>query len=199
MNLATPARRRYESPVRAERLVATRARIVAAALDVSAAAGGAVTELPFGEVARRARVAERTVYRHFPTQRALGDAVVEELEARIGRIAPRTAAELPELARKSFRAMARHFGHKRLPPAHESFRAKRARRRAAIEEALVPQTAHLPPALARRASALCQLLTSGGTLRILIEQCGLDFREAGDAAVHALELVLDHLSTGARQ
>src|SRR5580700_11258714 len=80
-----PARRRYDSPVRRQQLASTRERIVAAG-------SGIVHKLPtwewreltFRAVAERARVSERTVYRHFPTERDLHDAVMSRLEEEAG-------------------------------------------------------------------------------------------------------------------
>src|SRR5215471_9947932 len=83
-SLATP-RRRYNSPVRQQRAIETRNRIVAAG-------SALVHELPswdwsgltFRAVAERAGVGERTVYRHFPTERHLHDAVMQRLESEAG-------------------------------------------------------------------------------------------------------------------
>ena len=41
-------------------------------------------DLTFRSVAERAGVGERTVYRHFPTERHLHDAVMERLESEAG-------------------------------------------------------------------------------------------------------------------
>lgn len=78
-------RRRYDSPVRRERAGQTRERIVAAGAAL-------VHEFPiwdwsgltFRAVAERAGVGERTVYRHFPTERDLHAAVMRRLQAEAG-------------------------------------------------------------------------------------------------------------------
>jgi AcrR family transcriptional regulator len=78
-------RRRYDSPARRQKTAETRNRIVAAGTDL---AHGFDTwdwrELTFRAVAVRAGVGERTVYRHFPTERHLHDAVMERLESEAG-------------------------------------------------------------------------------------------------------------------
>ncbi len=78
-------RRPYDSPVRRRQAAETRARIVAAGSEL-------VHEfdtwhwdaLTFRAVAERAGVGERTVYRHFPTEQHLHDAVMARLEDEAG-------------------------------------------------------------------------------------------------------------------
>jgi len=82
---AAPTRRRYDSPVRREQAAETRQRIVAA----GAALAHAHTtwdwrELTFRAVAEQAGVSERTVYRHFASQRELHDAVMARLGEEAG-------------------------------------------------------------------------------------------------------------------
>jgi AcrR family transcriptional regulator len=78
-------RRRYDSPIRRQQVAETRDRIVAAG---SALVHELPTwdwrELTFRAVAARAGVGERTVYRHFPTERHLRDAVMQRLEEEAG-------------------------------------------------------------------------------------------------------------------
>jgi AcrR family transcriptional regulator len=77
--------RAYDSPVRRERAAATREGIVAAGADL-------LHESPIWNwhaltvraVAQRAGVSERTVYRHFTTERDLRDAVLRRLEEEAG-------------------------------------------------------------------------------------------------------------------
>lgn len=61
--------RKYELRERAERLEATRRRIVEATVDLHLDRGPAST--PIAEIARRAGVQRRTVYNHFPDDHAL--------------------------------------------------------------------------------------------------------------------------------
>jgi AcrR family transcriptional regulator len=77
----TRQRRRYDSPVRREKATATRERIVSAGADLLH--GFAVWNwraLTVRGVAKRAGVNERTVYRYFPNEQELRDAVLERLE-----------------------------------------------------------------------------------------------------------------------
>jgi AcrR family transcriptional regulator len=82
---SSTTRRRYDSPVRRQQAAETRARLVAAGSEL-------VHEfevwnwdaLTFRAVAERAGVGERTVYRYFPSERHLHDAVMARLEDEAG-------------------------------------------------------------------------------------------------------------------
>lgn len=79
------APRSYESPVRRERAAQTRDRIVAAGAElVHSFATWDWSELTVRGVAERAGVAERTVYRHFATERELRDAILARLQEEAG-------------------------------------------------------------------------------------------------------------------
>lgn len=81
----TDARRGYDSPVRRRQMAETRERIL---IGASALAHDLPTwdwrALTFRAVAARAGVSERTVYRHFATERELRDAVMRRLEEEAG-------------------------------------------------------------------------------------------------------------------
>ncbi len=78
-------RRRYDNSARAEKAAQTRDRIIAAGSElVHAFDSWHWRDLTFRSVAERAGVGERTVYRHFPTERHLHDAVMQRLESEAG-------------------------------------------------------------------------------------------------------------------
>lgn len=82
---ATPPRRRYDSPRRRELAAQTRERIVdAGSALVHSFPAWDWRDLTFRAVAERAGVGERTVYRHFPTEADLHDAVLRRLEDEAG-------------------------------------------------------------------------------------------------------------------
>jgi AcrR family transcriptional regulator len=77
--------RRYDTPVRSQKAAATRERIVRAGSElVHEFASWDWQDLTYRAVAARAGVGERTVYRHFPTERHLHDAVMQRLEEEAG-------------------------------------------------------------------------------------------------------------------
>ena len=85
MSASAPVRRQYDTPLRAQKTAATRERIVQAGSElVHGFASWEWHELTFRAVAARAGVGERTVYRHFPTERHLHDAVMQRLEEEAG-------------------------------------------------------------------------------------------------------------------
>ena len=79
------SRRTYDNRARQEKAAQTRERIVTAGSEL---VHGFDTwnwrDLTFKAVAERAGVGERTVYRHFPTERHLHDAVMQRLESEAG-------------------------------------------------------------------------------------------------------------------
>jgi AcrR family transcriptional regulator len=81
----TPTRRRYDNTLRRERAAQTRDRIVAAGAELLR--GSSIRDwraVTIRAVAERARVNERTVFRHFANEPALRDAVMHRLEAQAG-------------------------------------------------------------------------------------------------------------------
>src|SRR5262245_64603609 len=78
-------RRTYDNRARQEKAAQTRERIVAAGSElVHAFDSWNWRDLTFKAIAERAGVGERTVYRYFPTERHLHDAVMQRLESEAG-------------------------------------------------------------------------------------------------------------------
>src|SRR5262249_17162180 len=127
--------RRYDSTARRQQAAATRDRIVTAGADlVRSLSTWEWDELTFRAVAERAGVSERTVYRNFPTERLLHDAVMTRLQDDAG-----VAYENLELADVA-EATARVFS---------------AVRQFAVEESIhVPSFPTLPEEVRRRENAL---------------------------------------------
>lgn len=94
-----PKTRSYRSPLREEQAAATRERILSALL-AEAEAGVADVSVP--ALARRAKVSVATVYRHFPTRRALFEALVEQMDRDVGVPPPTTPAEIAPYVRAFF-------------------------------------------------------------------------------------------------
>ena len=93
MDVVSPRQaRRYDSPLRAQRAAETREALVRAATELFVANGWAATGMR--DVARAAGVAVETLYSHYPSKRALLDAVVDRAAA--GDDAPVAVAERPE-------------------------------------------------------------------------------------------------------
>jgi AcrR family transcriptional regulator len=85
VNEPTRQRRRYDSPLRRQRAAETRERILTAGADLLH--GFPIWNwraLTVRAIAERAGVNERTVYRHFASERELRDAVMARLEEEAG-------------------------------------------------------------------------------------------------------------------
>src|SRR6478672_3533486 len=138
-------RRRYDNRARQEKAAQTRERIVAAGSDL---VHGFDTwnwrELTFRAVAERAGVGERTVYRHFPTERHLRDAVMDRLEEEAGVSYDEvTLDDVPEVAALVFASL-HGFAVRTVTqmPADPTFEAADDRRQGALRrsvEAAAPQ------------------------------------------------------------
>ena len=88
----SPGRRRYHSPLRAQRAVETRATVIDAASRLFTTGGWVATGMR--DVARDAGVSVETVYSHFPSKRKLLDAVIDH--AVMGDSEPVAVAQRPE-------------------------------------------------------------------------------------------------------
>jgi AcrR family transcriptional regulator len=179
--LSTP-RRSYHSPARQKAAAATRERIVDAGTRL---VRGFTTwdwdELSFRAVAEGAEVSERTVYRHFPTERHLHDAIMGRLEDEAG-IAYEDV-ELDNLAEVTARVFASlgRFAIKDTigAPRGPAFAGADARRHDALDRAVV--TSQLANAERRALAGLLDVLWSPTTYERLVGAWSLDNTEAVDA------------------
>ena len=136
-------RRRYDSPVRRRRAAETRERIIAAGSALAhETASWSWRELTVRAVAERAEVGERTVYRHFATERHLRNAVMERLNDEAG--VDYEAVDLATIGEVTTKILGslEHFAAG--PTVHEpddpTFRAVDDRRRAALLRAVEAET-----------------------------------------------------------
>src|SRR3954468_5487491 len=136
-------RRRYDNRARQEKAAQTRERIVAAGRDlVHGFDSWNWRDLTFRAVAELAGVGERTVYRHFPTERHLHDAVMQRLEQEAGiTYEDVTLDNLGAVTAKVFSSR-RSFavGERVSAPESPTFVAVDQRRRDALERAVAAST-----------------------------------------------------------
>jgi AcrR family transcriptional regulator len=194
------AERVYESPLREEQAAATRERILGALRDLI------VDEHPsnitMADVAKRAKVSERTVYRHYPTREELFHALFTWAVTAGEDVSPVRAndpAGLIAMARRMFpmlEANAEIVRALNSLPFSADMRAHRAdRRRSQVIEALEPVTAGLAPDSAQRLQALAHLLTSSDSLMFMKEYWGFDAEEASKAVAWAIGALTDRAGT----
>jgi len=105
---AAAPRRRYDSPVRRQKVMETRERIVGAGVELlHGTPSWNWRALTVRAVAERAGVNERTVYRHFANERELRDAVLARIEEEAGvHIEDLTLDDLRAVTDRMFRYVA---------------------------------------------------------------------------------------------
>lgn len=177
-------RRRYDNRARREKAAQTRERIIAAGSEL---VHGFDTwnwrELTFKAVAERAGVGERTVYRHFPTERHLHDAVMQRLESEAGisyedvdltNLAEATARVFASLQRFSVRQSL-------LPPADPTFVSVDERRRDALLRAVSASTPHWSDTERRVTAGLLDVLWHLPSYERLVGVWGVEGTDATQA------------------
>ncbi|MBR1224826.1 MULTISPECIES: TetR/AcrR family transcriptional regulator [unclassified Bradyrhizobium] len=185
--------KRQSSELRDEYAALTRGRIVAAF--VESLADGAGDDVSMADVAKRAKVAERTIYRHFKTRAELLAAAGEWIENNVFGYVPFTSPdELPGIFRKLCRSFDRHPHLARAIALTRAGRTMRADfRRRLIEhhrKAMAPLTRHLKPKEARQAEALATYLNNVLAWSALREDFGMSSAEIADAIEWALTTLL---------
>ena len=177
-------RRRYDSPARRRAAAETRERIVdAGARLVRGFTAWDWDELTFRAVAERAGVSERTVYRNFPSERQLHDAIMARLEDDAG--ISYEDVELDNLADVTALVFAslRRFAIKDTvaTPRGPAFAGADARRHEALDRAVAARAPELPDAQRRALAGLLDVLWSPPTYERLIGAWNLYNAEAVSA------------------
>ncbi len=197
--LSTDGRRPYDSPVRRERAAATRDGIVAA---------GALLfhDLPLWNwqaltvraVAERAGVSERTVYRYFPTERELRDAVMTRLteEAEVNLDGLRIEG-LQDLTARIFHYVAK-FPMQRREPQDETAAATGSRNRDALLDAIKPVTGGWSATSRATAAGMLDVLWSMVSYERLVMDWGLDTEDAIAGITWVMGLIEDAIKRGQR-
>jgi AcrR family transcriptional regulator len=188
---APTGRRRYDSPVRRRQVAETRERILGAASAlVREFAGWDWHGLTFRAVAERAGVSERTVYRHFATERELRDAVMRHLEEEAG--VSYEGLVLDELADVTTRVFSAR-GSFAVSPAvvtDPTFVAEDELRRDALRDAVAAVASRWTDTERDQAAGLLDVLWSVPSFERLVTQWGLGSEDATDAITWALDLVV---------
>lgn len=181
--MTTTKTRAYSSQLRVEQAAATRDRIVNATVallqDEDPSAVG------MQDVADRAGVSVRTVYRAFPTRDDLFAGVLAAIKERFEQSAgppPTTAVALQSSVAPSVRAVYELEPLYRAlfatPAGRESHRRSAGARRATVEAAFAEETAGLTAQQVQQFAALVHLVTSSRGVLFLKDYAGLDVDEA---------------------
>ena len=196
-------RRRYDSPVRRERANATRERIVEAG---AALAHGFPSwdwrGLSATAVAEQAGVNKATVYRYFPSERLLHDAIMRHLEDEAGiSYADMDLRTINTLVESAYAHLSSFAGYPADTDAEEG--AEEAptagadqRRRDALMRAVAAETPHWPEARRRMAAAVLDVLWGRDTHDRLITVWGLEAGQTTQAVTWAMSLLTEAVREG---
>jgi AcrR family transcriptional regulator len=197
--LSEQSRRRYDSPVRRQRVAETRERIVTAG-----------TELLHGfpiwnwraltprAVAEHAGVTERTVYRYFSSERELRDAVMARMERAAGiELEGLTLDQVQEVATRIFEYVSK-FPIEPQTPRDPTVAAANARQRMALLEAVRPATKGWRPRDRMIAAAMLDVLWAPVAFERLVTDWELDPKEATAAITWTIGLIQQALQEGPR-
>jgi AcrR family transcriptional regulator len=186
--------RRYDSPLRRQRAAETRDRIVTAGADLARTfPSWDWGDLTFRAVAERARVGERTVYRHFPTERHLHDAVMQRLEEDAGvSYDGMTLDAVALVAGRVFASLGSFSVTPRaLAAADSTIGAEDDRRRDALRRAVDEAKPHWVPARRESTAAALDVLWSMESYERLIAQWGFTPDQATDVLAWLIGLSVD--------
>lgn len=183
--------RSYSSPLRAEQAAATRERIVDAAAELLQ--GGDAGAVSMQDVADRAGVSVRTVYRAFPTKEDLIDGVLAAIRARFESIAGTPPASEEELRRSVPGAVRSVYELEPLyralfatPAGRQAHRRSAGEHTAHVAAAFADELRDLPPGQRRLIASVLHLVTSSSSVLFLKDYAGLDAEESAAAVGWAL-------------
>ena len=192
-------RRRYDSPLRRQRAEETRERIVAIGAELLHGFPiwnwGALTARA---VAERAGVNERTVYRYFPSERALRDAVLARLEQEAGvELDGLTLEGVQDVAARILE-YASTFPIEPRTPRDPTVAAANARQRAALVAAVRRSATRWAPVERTIAAAMLDVLWSPVSFERMVTDWELDPDEAIVGITWTIGLIQRALEDGPR-
>jgi AcrR family transcriptional regulator len=195
----TRQRRRYHSPLRRQRAVATRERIIASGAELLH--GFPVwnwSALTVRAVAERAGVNERTVYRHFADERELRDAVLSRLGNEAGvEIEGLQLSDLPDLTARIFEFIS-SFPLEPRTTRDSTLTAAGRRNREALLAAVTQSAPDWPPNQRALAAAMLDVLWGLASYERLVAEWGLDPKEAVRGVTWVIGLIEDAIRHGRR-
>lgn len=187
-------RRSYDNRARRQKAAQTRERIVAAGSEL---VHGFETwnwhELTYRAVAERAGVGERTVYRHFPSERQLHDAVMQRLEAEAGvSYEEIDLTNLAEVTARVFASLQRFsVGQSTQEPSDPTFVSVDERRRDALLRAVSAASPRWSDSQQRVTAGLLDVLWNLPSYERLVGAWGVDGTEATRAVQWLMAKVVE--------
>jgi AcrR family transcriptional regulator len=195
----TRERRPYDSPVRRQRAAETRERIIAAGAELlHEFAVWNWRALTVRSVAERARVNQRTVYRHFANERELRDAVMARLEQESGVALEGLALE--DIQRHTARILeyVSSFPLESRTPDDPTLLGAHRRQRDSLIAAVSAEARTWTEADRAIAAAMLDVLWSVASYERLVVDWGLDPQAAITGVTWVIGLVEDAIRRGDR-
>ena len=197
--MAKGAARTYSSPLRAEQAEQTKARIVQAAVDLLAE--GDAGDLSMADVAERAGVSVRTVYRSFATKDELLDGVIDWINQDIIRRGGTPPTERHNLEAGTTTVIEAIFEIEPLYRAlfataagRESHRRSASMRREGLAQAYAAEMADLDDDAARRLGAVLHLVASSNGALFMKDYWDLSPQDVGQVMQWAIRVLADAAS-----
>lgn len=192
-------RRQYNSPLRRQQTQETRARIVECGAEI---VHGLPTwdwgTLTFRAVAERAGVSERTVHRHFPTERKLRDAVLQGLMQESGiSLEGLELHNFGQLAASLFTYLS-SFAMAPQPVADPSFAALDRHRRDALQAAVDRAARSWPESERKAVAAVLDIFWNVQPFERLLGMWELDLDQANAAVKWVIGLIEEAVREGRR-
>jgi AcrR family transcriptional regulator len=200
MSESSIARRAYDNSARAEKAAQTRERIITAGRElVHAFDSWNWRDLTFRSVAERAGVGERTVYRHFPTERHLHDAVMQRLESEAGISYEEVDLDnLGAVTARVFASLQRFSVRESVDaPRDPTFVGVDSRRRDAVLRAVRDGAPAWSDTQQRVTAGLLDVLWNLPSYERLVGVWGLDGDDATDAVTWLMTKVIDAIADDA--
>lgn len=202
-----PSTRSYHSPLRARQATETRELVLQALAELVTERG--TTEFSVQEVADRAEVSLRTVYRYFPNRQALLDGLTELVDERMEDLREDADIGWTDIVGRGFEGLSGS-----VPPVFQRFdeleplssamamlasagsrSAGHNERTDEFREAVATELVALPADQREATFALVRHLVSSQTWFVLRTEFGLDGRTAGEAVARAVRAILGQPSS----
>ena len=197
MTAPTQPRRRYESPVRQQRAAETRQRILTAGSELLH--GVPVWNwraLTVRAVAARAGVNERTVYRHFASERDLRDAVMGRMEEEAGvDLDGLQLEDVADVTAQIFEFVS-SFPLEPRTPRDSTVAAANQRQREALLAAIAPSTTEWSPVDRALAASMLDVLWGVVSYERLVVDWELAPKDAIRGVTWVIRLVEDAVRRG---
>lgn len=156
-------------------------------------------ELTIGAIARQAGVSERTIYRHFPSERELHEALMRRLEDEAGvSYEALTPGNLADMTTKLFASLPSFAVAPAIGPRRTAFATSDVRRRESLLRAVAELTADWPAKDRQMAAAALDVLWTPLSYERLTGNWEFSAKDATRAVTWALERVVEAIRAGSR-